>query len=67
MRVSGHGAGQLRRIAREERDGVLTIDFTDTGWLARIVASSGTAAQVLDPPDLIAAVVDRLRAVAGER
>ena len=67
VQVSGHGAGQLRRIARDESDGVLTIDFVDTGWLARIVASSGSSAQVLDPPDLIAAVVERLRAVAGER
>ena len=30
VRVSGSGAGQLRRIAQSEVDGVLTISFTDT-------------------------------------
>lgn len=65
IRVRDGGAGQLRRLAQAERDGVLTIGFTDTGWLARIVAGSGTAAQVLEPPDLVAAVVQRLQAVAG--
>ena len=65
VRVTGHGAGQLRRIAQSERDGVLTIDFTDTEWLARIIAGSGTAARVLEPADLVAAVVARLGAVAG--
>ncbi len=65
VRVSDGGAGALRRIARAEHDGVLTIDFTDAAWLARIVAGSGSAALVLEPPDLIAAVVARLHAVAG--
>jgi predicted DNA-binding transcriptional regulator YafY len=47
-------------------DGVLTISFTDTAWLARIIAGAGASAVVLEPPDLVEAVLDRLRAVAGE-
>jgi proteasome accessory factor B len=66
VRVSGSGAGQLRRIAQSEVDGVLTISFNETQWLARIIASAGSGAQALEPPDLIAAVVDRLRASAGQ-
>jgi proteasome accessory factor B len=66
VRVSGSGAGQLRRIADSEVDGVLTISFTDTAWLARIIAGAGASAVVLEPPDLVDAVLDRLRAVAGE-
>ena len=65
VQVSGAGAGQLRRIAQSERDGVLTIDFTDTEWLARVIAGSGSSARVLEPPDLVAAVVARLQAVVG--
>ncbi|WP_375498894.1 helix-turn-helix transcriptional regulator [uncultured Jatrophihabitans sp.] len=65
VEVTGAGAGQLRRIAQSERDGLLTIDFTDTEWLARIIAGSGSAALVLEPPDLVAAVIARLRAVAA--
>jgi proteasome accessory factor B len=65
VRVSGSGAGQLRRIAQSEVDGVLTIGFVETQWLARIIAGAGAGAQALDPPDLVAAVVDRLRASAG--
>jgi predicted DNA-binding transcriptional regulator YafY len=65
VRVSGSGAGQLRRIAQSEVDGVLTIGFVETQWLARIIAGAGSGAQALDPPDLVAAVVDRLRASAG--
>src|SRR3954452_19411859 len=33
VRVAGSGAGQLRRIAQSEVDGVLTINFTDRSWL----------------------------------
>jgi proteasome accessory factor B len=65
VRVGGTGAGQLRRIAEAEEDSVLTISFTDVGWLARMVTSAGTSAQVLDPPDLLDAVVGRLSAAAG--
>ena len=66
VRVSGSGAGQLRRIAESRVDGVLTISFTDTAWLARIIAGAGSSAVALEPPDLVAAVIERLRAVAGE-
>jgi proteasome accessory factor B len=64
VRVSGHRAGQLRRLAESEQDGVLTIRMMDTEYLARIVASAGASAQALEPPDLIDAVVARLTAVA---
>jgi proteasome accessory factor B len=65
VRVSGNRAGQLRRLADSEQDGVLTIRMLDTDYLARVVAGAGTAARALDPPDLVAAVVRRLHAVAG--
>jgi proteasome accessory factor B len=64
VRVTGTGAAQLRRYARLEDDGELTITFTDLSWLARVVASAGTSAQALDPPDLVEAVRARLEAVA---
>jgi proteasome accessory factor B len=66
VRVTGSGAGQLRRLAQSEVDGVLTISFVETQVLARMIASAGSHAQVLEPPDLVTAVVDRLRAAAGE-
>ncbi len=66
VRVTGPGAGQLRRIADSELDGVLTITFTDAHRLARLITSAGTSARVIDPPDLVAAVVDRLSAAAGQ-
>jgi proteasome accessory factor B len=66
VRVSGSGAGQLRRIAQSEVDGMLTISFIETQWLARIIAGAGSSAVALEPPDLVAAVVDRLRASAGQ-
>jgi proteasome accessory factor B len=62
--VAGAGAGGLRRIAQSEDDGVLTINFSDAQWLARIVAGAGASARVLEPPDLVDAVVERLQAVA---
>ncbi len=52
VRVSGAGAGALRRLAQADDDGVLTINYTDTAWLARIVASAGSSAHVLEPADL---------------
>ncbi|MGI8679338.1 MAG: helix-turn-helix transcriptional regulator [Jatrophihabitans sp.] len=64
--VSASGAGQLRRIAASEIDGVLTVSYADTQWLARIIAAAGSAAKVLEPPELVAAVLVRLRVVAGE-
>lgn len=65
IRVSGAGAGQLRRLAESETDGVLTVSFTDVRWLARLATSAGPAARVLEPPDLLDAVVERLAAAAG--
>lgn len=65
VRVSGSGAGLLRRLADDDTNGVLTIHFTDTEWLARTVTASGAAAVVLDPPDLVDAVRTRLAAAAG--
>jgi proteasome accessory factor B len=67
VRVQGSGGGRLRRLADADDDGVLTISFADTGSLAGIVASAGTAARALDPADLVDAVVARLQAVAGVR
>jgi proteasome accessory factor B len=63
IKVSEHGAGQLRRIASKHDGDVLTITYSDLSWLARVVASTGLAAQVLEPPELIAEVSRRLRAV----
>jgi proteasome accessory factor B len=65
IRVTGSGAGQLRRLAVSEVDGVLTISFVEAQVLARIIASAGSHAQALEPPDLVAAVVERLRPAAG--
>jgi proteasome accessory factor B len=65
IRVTGTGAGQLRRIADAELDGELTISFTDSRWLARQIASAGSSVQVLAPPELVDEVVARLRPVAG--
>ncbi len=65
VRVSGSGAGRLRRLAQSEVAGELTISFTDLDWLAQLIASAGAGAQVLEPPDLVAAVVARLRPAAG--
>jgi proteasome accessory factor B len=65
VRVSGTGAGALRRMASTEADGVLTIPYADIPYLARQIAAAGSAATVLEPPELVAAVRDRLAAVAG--
>ena len=65
VRVYGSGAGALRRLADSDVDGVLTLGFTETQWLARRIAASGSSAQVLEPPDLVDAVVARLRLAAG--
>jgi len=65
VQVSTQGAGELRRIADSEVDGVLTIGFSDPHRLARIIASAGNGAKALDPPELVDAVVARLRAAAG--
>jgi proteasome accessory factor B len=66
VRVSGQGAGELRRLADSDAAGVLRIPYTDVQWLARRVASAGSGARVLEPPELIAAVVERLRAAVAD-
>ena len=54
-------AGRLRRAAiREEgpdgdRDRIV-VDFADTRWLAREVASAGTGVEIVGPDDVVAAV-----------
>jgi proteasome accessory factor B len=63
--VTGSGAGALRRLADAEEGGELTIGFNDVEWLARRVASAGSSARVISPPELVEAVVARLGAAAG--
>ena len=65
VRVAGAGVASLRRIADRDDDGVLEVTYSDTHWLARQIASAGSAAQALDPPELVDAVIARLTAVAG--
>jgi proteasome accessory factor B len=65
VRVSGPGVASLRRIAVCDKDGELEINYSELHWLARQVAAAGSAAYVLDPPELVDAVVARLRAAAG--
>ncbi|HZZ97223.1 MAG TPA: WYL domain-containing protein [Jatrophihabitantaceae bacterium] len=64
VRVTGPVAS-LRRMATRDDDGVLEISFSDTSGLARQIAAAGSAAHALDPPELVEAVVARLRAVVG--
>jgi proteasome accessory factor B len=65
IRVSGPGAGRLRRLADSDADGVLTVAYFDIGVLARMIASTGTSAVALDPPELVEAVISRLESSAG--
>ena len=65
VRVTGNGVASLRRIADKDVDGTLEITYSDRHWLARQVAAAGSAAFVLDPPELVDAVVTRLRSAAG--
>lgn len=65
-------AGRLRRAALRTEPATspggpdtLVVDFADTRWLAREVASAGTGARVLDPPDVVAAVREVLGPVAA--
>ncbi len=67
VRVTGSGAGRLRRQASAEIDGVLTLGYVDLARLAGVVASAGPAARAIDPPELVEAVVAHLRAAAGSR
>ena len=65
VRVTGTGAASLRRLAQTDDDGVLSISFAETNWLARRIASAGSAAHVLEPDDLRDAVLAKLHAAAG--
>ena len=65
VRVTGPGVASLRRNAVACDGDVLELSYSDVHWLARQVASAGSAARVLDPPELVDAVVARLRAAAG--
>jgi proteasome accessory factor B len=66
VRLSG-SAASLRRIADSVDGDDLRITFSDLHWLSRQIASAGSAAHVLDPPDLREAVVARLSAASGGR
>jgi proteasome accessory factor B len=66
VRVTGNGVASLRRVAAKDVDGTLEIIYSDPNWLARQVAAAGSAAFVIDPPELVDAVVARLHAAAGE-
>lgn len=71
VRVSGPRVDHLRRMAAVRSpaaDGAadeLVIEYSDVEWLARQVASSGAAAVALEPPELVDAVVRRLRRVGS--
>jgi proteasome accessory factor B len=78
VRVAPHRAGQLRRLARliepvelagpagdGEGHSLLTIDYRDLDQLAGVIAGTGTDALVVEPPELVKAVVDLLAAAAG--
>ncbi|UQX86658.1 YafY family transcriptional regulator [Jatrophihabitans telluris] len=71
VRVRDGRGGQLRRraqsVSREEGQDVLEIEYRDTEWLAAMVASVGTDAFVVDPPELVKSVVSLLEAAAGGR
>jgi proteasome accessory factor B len=67
VRVTGPGAGALRRLADSvvEETAELVIGYNDVDWLARRVAAAGSSVRVLTPPELVDAVVARLRVAAG--
>ncbi|TAK69666.1 MAG: WYL domain-containing protein [Actinomycetota bacterium] len=67
LRHSAGHALRIRAAALEtgpEHD-VVTVDYRDEEQIAAAVAEVGAAAIVLDPPEVRAAVLRRLRAVAG--
>ncbi|MFL6162569.1 MAG: helix-turn-helix transcriptional regulator [Jatrophihabitantaceae bacterium] len=71
VRVAPNRAGQLHRLAREvvpgEGGDLLTIEFRDLDRTAGLVAAAGVDAFVLEPPELVKAVVGLLEAAAGGR
>ncbi|MGI8879588.1 MAG: helix-turn-helix transcriptional regulator [Jatrophihabitans sp.] len=65
IRVTGAGAGALRRISHRMDGDDMILGFTDVDWLADLIASAGPNAVALEPPALVAAVVARLSVAAG--
>jgi len=69
VRVAPNRAGQLRRLATEVEHGegadLLTISYRDLDRTAGLVAAAGVDALVLEPPELVKAVVALLEAAVG--
>ena len=65
IRINGQGAGQLRRLASAADGDILSVAYSDVSRMARLVASAGLAAEVLEPAELVDEVTRRLKAAAG--
>ena len=69
VRVAPNRAGQVRRLARSVEHGegadLLTIEDRDLDRTAATVAAAGVDAFVLEPPELVKAVMALLEAAAG--
>jgi proteasome accessory factor B len=66
IRIKGAGSGALRRLEHHMDGDVMVLTFSDLNWFAGLIASSGSSAVALDPPELVAAVRRRLEIAAGE-
>ena len=66
IRINGAGSGALRRLEHRMDGDVMVLSFSDLHWLAGLIASSGTGAVALEPPELVDAVRMRLGIAAGE-
>ena len=66
IRIKGTGSGALRRLEHRMDGDVMVLSFSDLNWFAGMIASSGTSAVALEPPELVAAVRRRLEIAAGE-
>jgi proteasome accessory factor B len=66
IRINGTGSGALRRLEHRMDGDVMVLTFSDVYWLAGLIASSGTGAVALEPPELVAAVRRRLEIAAGQ-
>ncbi len=64
IRVTGPGAGALRRINHRLEGEEMILGFTDLDWLADLIASAGPNAVAVEPPELVEAVVARLTVAA---
>jgi proteasome accessory factor B len=69
VRVRPRTAAGLRRnfpvVGTADGDDVLEVAYSDPERLADRIAGYGSAAVVLDPPEVREAVIDRLRTIAG--